>query len=444
MCGLVGYFGRISTYQGGNLRSTLLSLSQVRGTDSIGAYLEDISGKFLYKSLVGLDPIAKEIDTHPVGAGFYLYEKLSGANNGSISKKKKGVVIYKSSRPDVFIGHTRKATDNLHDISIRDAHPFLLRKDKSFIGAHNGTLELSSILGLKSYSSDKIDSRILLEEMASSKISHVYKKVTGAMAVSIYDSRSNTLYLFRNEKRPLSYALIPNEKAPQYIIWASEGWMIEVAIQRHHLSTKEEPVIHTLEPNTLLTVKFDVTVSLDKKEMETPPKKTSIVYKKYWSDYDSLWGPFIESNTKSGGKTTLSALPAPSKPKVKDKDKTSAPDSFCNRDNITITKNGILVHPLDQLNISTIFSSVSALTARYPNCSLCNSTIDTDNLLDYIFTKDECICPDCILYMFDYYNEFAPTLTSLGKPFFNEMRRRKTVQGKRLFTLKMAEKKYAS
>ena len=116
----------------------------------------------------------------------------------------------------VVIGHTRKSTVGSHTID--NAHPFGFGDSKktkaafSFIGCHNGTLYNQKDLAHKyeietsrtksttnnsTYTTDKIDSEILLEIIYSTKKFKVLSSYNGAAALVFYHvDEPDTLYVY--------------------------------------------------------------------------------------------------------------------------------------------------------------------------------------------------------------------------------------------------------
>src|SRR3546814_19281002 len=73
-------------------------------------------------------------------------------------------------------------------------------------------------------------------------------KLQGAFALCWYDESNRTVNLVRNSQRPMYYAYTKDHKT---LFWASESWMLHVAMQRVGIDRDD---IHFLTEGQLLTV----------------------------------------------------------------------------------------------------------------------------------------------------------------------------------------------
>lgn len=122
----------------------------------------------------------------------------------------------------VIIGHNRYGTQG--KISKKNAHPF---EFDTLVGAHNGTLK--NKYQLIDPSLFDVDSENLFHHIEKKGIDDALKVMDGAWALVWWDKEANTLNFLRNKERPLF--IMKNEAGMLY--WASEKWMLEVALPRH-------------------------------------------------------------------------------------------------------------------------------------------------------------------------------------------------------------------
>jgi predicted glutamine amidotransferase len=194
MCGLVGIAGDLS-YNDKDILKTLLTLSILRGEDSAGVAIvpEDGSTPDIIKT---------------VGTSFELFGMTKFERFSPFRKK-------------ALIGHTRKAT--IGGINKYTAHPF---NYEHITGVHNGTLR-----NWKDLPGDSLatDSMTMYENFARVGVRETIEALDGAYAAVWWDEEKGTLNILRNKERSLYYAFCDGFKK---IVWASEAWMINVAINR--------------------------------------------------------------------------------------------------------------------------------------------------------------------------------------------------------------------
>lgn len=224
MCGLVGVAARTVTDQLKNAFNDMLYLDVLRGEDSTG--VAAISNAHLPNPEVEL---FKEVGS--AAELFYLHAK--GGRNKSLTFKP----------VSIYLGHNRAATQG--KVNSENAHPF---EFDNVVGAHNGTLQMSSLTTFHGYKDFEVDSQILYSHLSHTQnIDEVWAKAEGAMALVYWDKANRKLNMIRNSQRPLWVAYSEDDKQ---VLWASESWMIYIACSRRGIKIKEP---FEIQVNTLYT-----------------------------------------------------------------------------------------------------------------------------------------------------------------------------------------------
>lgn len=269
MCGLVGVFGDIGNSHKEAFR-ILSILDILRGDDGYGVCRVTAEGEVT---------VEKE-----VGTPFDLYDQ-------HYFESKKGFFepngTIKGNHIRLLLGHNRAAT--VGKVSKETAHPF---EFEHIVGAHNGTLLDSSLRSFSKYGEYTVDSQVMLAEInEKGEVPSVYSRVNGAMAVTLWDKRTSRLVMFRNNDRPLS---IVTSNTGKTIMWASEDWMLEVALarvkQREAFGKPEKVNVNTL-------LEFEYHSFQKGVELVTETKLTSFFYQSQGSyyrfgnrgGYDAMW-----------------------------------------------------------------------------------------------------------------------------------------------------------
>lgn len=275
MCGLVGMAGNI-VEQDKQALMLLLRFDVTRGWDSTG--LAVITAK------------NGDINVHKqVGPPEYLFAIDDNFNE-------KGV--YKGESGKVFIGHNRAATKG--KVTPENAHPFI---HDGIVGAHNGTL--TSVSTLESGYKFDVDSEAIFYNLSLYEQKSVINKIWGAYALVWYDDSDEKLHVIRNSERPLFYT---RRKDNDVIYWASEEWMLKIALGKARISHGDilpfdTDTLYTLDVSSVLPAKFRNTTWETEKDVKgytpPPPKKHTHVHTNHGGGKKNNVIPFAPSSSSS-------------------------------------------------------------------------------------------------------------------------------------------------
>lgn len=273
MCGHVGMVGNV-VEQDKQALMLLMRFDVTRGWDSTGlAVITEKEG---------------EIKLHKeVGPPEYLF---------AINDEFDARGIYKGEKGKVFIGHNRAATKG--KVNKENAHPFV---HDGIVGAHNGTLTSVSTL-IDGYKFD-VDSEAIFYNLSIDLPKVVIPKVWGAYALVWYDDSVEKLHVIRNSERELYYTRRTDKDV---IFWASEKWMLEVALKKARISHTEikmfeENTLHTLDIASSMPGVFrnkDWETEKDVKGYTPPPPKPRVQQNHGGSKKSNII-PFVTSSNSS-------------------------------------------------------------------------------------------------------------------------------------------------
>lgn len=214
MCGIVGMVGKITAKEETAFK-ILSKLDTIRGEDSTGVCsVTKTFGDWAYLK--------------NVGTAFDFFED-------------KETVKMMNRQHAMLFGHNRAATRGV--VNVDNAHPF---RCGDFVGCHNGTLHVTS--NLEDHKRFRVDSENIFHDMSINGHVETLQRLRGAFALCWYDIKGHTVNLVRNWERPMTYCFSEDHKT---MFWASEAWMLHVALRRADIKF-EEPL--TLETKKLLTV----------------------------------------------------------------------------------------------------------------------------------------------------------------------------------------------
>lgn len=155
--------------------------------------------------------------------------------------------IYQPLSPLLLLGHNRYATQG--KIVKETAHPF---EYKNVVGAHNGTVWQYSISGLSGAKKWDIDSQIIYQHINDTgNVQEVWDKADGAMALTWWDKKDQTLKVARNNQRPLHWTVSKDQRT---LFWASKPWMLEVALDKAGIKYEK---IESFPVDTLFTISLN-------------------------------------------------------------------------------------------------------------------------------------------------------------------------------------------
>lgn len=261
MCGLIGACGEIVVSHEKAI-GTLLILDSLRGTDSTGVAVVARDGHV---------KMAKEVG-HP----FNLFDtkRFDKAFQG---------------QQKVVIGHNRFATQG--KVNAANAHPFDFT---TVVGAHNGTL--TSKWKLLDHQDFDVDSQNLYHHIDKKGIKDALENLAGAWALTWWDKETEEMNFLRNKERPL---FMTRTKDAKVVFWASEKWMLEVALAKHNIEFQD---IVLIDVDTWFTIGVDKQGKLSKIAATPAPSKYVPVETSYFNNKSGTWhnGVWTPSSPTTG------------------------------------------------------------------------------------------------------------------------------------------------
>lgn len=180
-----------------------------------------------------------------------------------------------------LIGHNRYATKG--KINNINAHPF---EFENVVGCHNGTIRGQH--RLIDHLDFEVDSENIFHSIEQVGLEDTLSVLDGAYALVYWDKRTEELIMVRNSERPLYYTYSKDNKT---VYWASEQWMLYVAISRAGLEHND---VIEVKPCTIY--RFDIDMRFNGK-----PIKTSI------QKFKEFKPPVVATNTYYRGYTPPAA-----------------------------------------------------------------------------------------------------------------------------------------
>jgi Glutamine amidotransferase domain len=244
MCGLVGLFGNLNDHDK-RIFDYLLILDIVRGRDATGIIKVHTDNSYEYIKDTGLPDslimLDKFMEDQPP-----FFDHNTSLVLGNVK---------------ALLGHNRHAT--VGSKTSKEAHPY---EFPNVIGMHNGTIPWVEYRDMEYHKESVTDSEALYYDFNRRGVAATVKEVHGAMACTMWNSRDNTLQIFRNSERPL---FTMNKKDGSAFVWASEPWMLIVAAQKTKESHTWEIKPTELPVDTLFTFEInDNVISCDTEKLE--------------------------------------------------------------------------------------------------------------------------------------------------------------------------------
>lgn len=244
MCGLVGMAGDIAKADKDAFRM-LLHLDIIRGPHSTGVASVKMNGDWDLAKKKGnawdlFD--SKEFNTLITGVSYAL------------------------------IGHNRYATKG--KVNNINAHPF---EFEDVVGAHNGTIRGQH--RLPDHTRFEVDSENIFYSIQRDGLEETLSKLDGAYALTYWDKRTEEMVLVRNNERSLFYCF---SACRNTIYWASEKWMLSVALSRAGIKYEEilevaEGFIYRFKFDRAYKPKHEVEMHIEAFEEFVPPKTGGVV-----------------------------------------------------------------------------------------------------------------------------------------------------------------------
>lgn len=279
ICGLTGVIGNVFFKEEKALK-TLLVLDSLRGLDSTGvATVARGNGHVM---------VAKHL-----GDPYQLFDsrKFEDSMKGQLK---------------AIIGHNRFATQGA--VNAKNAHPFNF---DTLVGAHNGTLRNKyRLLDAPKF---EVDSENLYHHIEKNGLRSAMDVCEGAWALTWWDKMEGTMNFLRNKERPLWFATSEKDEC---LFWASEKWMLEVALPRHEIKINQ---LTELVVDTHLSIAVDNFGKMAKPVAREMKAKEAVVHVPFVQHQQAKWvGHSGATSTTSNQTTPSKATTGSSVTKVED------------------------------------------------------------------------------------------------------------------------------
>ena len=207
MCGLSGAAGSLSIKEE-NAVKDFLCFGYVRGKDSTGLGAVSRKDSDFY--------VAKVAGPYP---DLYDSDRFQQIFQG-INK--------------TYIGHNRAKT--VGNLSRKNAHPFQF---DFIMGAHNGSIDYQNKNRLDDGAKFGTDSEAIIWNIEKNGIEKTVSEIdtTEALALVWFNTKLNTINLFRNKHRPLLFGYSDNHKV---LFWNSEWELMAPSIYRNQMKLDEK------------------------------------------------------------------------------------------------------------------------------------------------------------------------------------------------------------
>ena len=230
MCGIVGVVHKANNgfdKKNEDVFYQMLYCDALRGDDSTGVILVENTSGF---------GIMKE-----------AYSSAYVMDNITVSEQ--GRAMYQ--RGKAMIGHNRKKT--VGEATDENAHPFVVNNE--FAMVHNGTLTNHKALADTSVDSEALaihlEPVLNCEEWNLENFEAAIGKVYGAYAIAAYSQKNHSVYLLRNDQRPLCYV-----ETPLGFYWASEMGLLYWILGRNGIALKDhQPIV--VKENSIYRIDLD-------------------------------------------------------------------------------------------------------------------------------------------------------------------------------------------
>jgi hypothetical protein len=184
---------------------------------------------------------------------------------------------------NILIGHARAPTKGGNDI--KNVHPHACG---DVILVHNGTMTYVDDSSIPAGASD---SALITKCIAEKGVQEFVNTSWGAYCLIWLDLRDQTINFLRNNERPLSICSEqvtshPNSSTRNFW-WASEGWMLNVALSRYTGYAKERFVLTQLPKNEHWKFPLDVNLQLAKPEVTIVERKVFPVSNRVYAGWEA-------------------------------------------------------------------------------------------------------------------------------------------------------------